>query len=122
LLEKDFGAPNINRLRIIHLFEADYNLFLKTMWADRLVQQGERLDQFGESQQGSRKHRKANDAVLLKQLTYDLSRVLKTNLGTFDNDAKSCYDRIINGIAMVAARRLGMPQQPVATHVESWKS
>jgi hypothetical protein len=122
LLEKDPGRPSINRLRIIHLFEADYNLFLKTMWADRLVQQGERLDQFGESQQGSRKHRKANDAVLLKQLTYDLSRVLKTNLGTFDNDAKSCYDRIINGIAMVAARRLGMPQQPVATHVESWKS
>ena len=27
LIEKDHGQPRINRLRIIHLFEADYNLF-----------------------------------------------------------------------------------------------
>ncbi len=33
LLEKDIGQPNINRLQVIHLFEADYNLVLKIMWA-----------------------------------------------------------------------------------------
>jgi hypothetical protein len=116
LLEKDPGAPNINRLRVIHLFEADYNLFLKIFWAKRLVQRGESTGQFGEAQQGSRPRRKANDAVMLKRLSYDLSRILRTNMGTFDNDAKSCYDRIINGIAMLAARRLGMPTTTVATH------
>ena len=31
MLEKDSGVPNINRLRIIHLFEADY-ILLKIMW------------------------------------------------------------------------------------------
>jgi hypothetical protein len=41
LLETDSGAPNINRLRVIHLFEADNNIFLKVMWADRLVTHGE---------------------------------------------------------------------------------
>ena len=35
--EKDHGMPRINRLRIIHLFEADYNLFLKIAWGSRLV-------------------------------------------------------------------------------------
>ncbi len=29
LLEKDPGQPSLNRLQIVHLFEADYNLFLK---------------------------------------------------------------------------------------------
>jgi hypothetical protein len=41
LIEKDPGNPNINRLRVIHLFEADYNLFLKIIWASRLVKRGE---------------------------------------------------------------------------------
>jgi hypothetical protein len=58
----------------------------------------------------------ANDAVLLKRLTYDLTRITKSNLGTFDNDAKSCYDRIVNGLAMLAARNVGMPLPAVQTH------
>jgi hypothetical protein len=116
MLEKDPGRPSINRLRIIHLFEADYNLFLKIFWARRLVQRGEKYQQFGESQQGSRSGRRANDAVLLKRLTYDLTRQQRSNLGTFDNDAKSCYDRIVNGLAMIAAQRLGMPPSAIATH------
>jgi hypothetical protein len=116
LLEKDPGSPEINRLRVIHIFEADYNIFLKTMWARRLVERGETANLFGESQQGSRQGRTANDAVLLKRLTYDLSRLLRSNLATFDNDAKSCYDRVINGLAMIAARRLGMPDTAIRTH------
>jgi hypothetical protein len=116
MLEKDPGQPSLNRLRIIHLFEADYNLFLKVFWARRLVQRGEEYNLFGEAQQGSRKGRKANDAVLLKRLTYDMTRIQRSNLGTFDNDAKSCYDRIINSLAMLSAQRIGMPHTPIATH------
>ncbi len=50
-------------------------------------------------------------------ITYDVTQIQHTNLGTFDNDAKACYDRIINGIAMMAACCLGMPTPAVATHV-----
>ena len=116
LIEKDPGLPNINRLRIIHLYKADYNMFLKILWARRLISRGEEAQQFGQAQHGSRKRRTANDVVLLKRLTYDLTRQMRVNLGTFDNDAKSCYDRIINGLAMIVSRRLGMPVPAVATH------
>lgn len=116
MLEKDVGQPNINRLRVIHLFKADYNLFLKTLWAKRMVEAAEDAQVLGSAQHGSRPCRTALDAGLLERLTFDLSKTLWTNLGVFDNDAKSCYDRIINGLAMIAARRLGMPSWPIATH------
>jgi hypothetical protein len=44
MLEKDTGQPRINRLRIIHLFEADLNFFLKIQWGHRLVQRAIELD------------------------------------------------------------------------------
>ena len=37
LIEKDDGKPYLTRLRVIHLFEADYNLFLKLLFGRRLV-------------------------------------------------------------------------------------
>ena len=80
------------------------------------MKQGEKLGQFGESQHGSRKFCKANNAVLPKLLTYDLSRILRSNLGTFDSDAKSCYNCIISSLAMLPERRLGMPRTAVTTH------
>ncbi len=89
LIEKDPGKPNINRLRIIHLFEADYNLFLKVLWARCLINCGQQAKVLGQAQHGSRKGRMANNAVLLKWLTYDLSRITRSNLGTFDNDANA---------------------------------
>jgi hypothetical protein len=33
MLEKDKGDPKIDQLQIIWLYKADYNIFLKIMWA-----------------------------------------------------------------------------------------
>jgi hypothetical protein len=49
------------------------------------------------------------DPIMLTQVTNDLCRTLKHNLARFDNDASACYDRIIVALAMLAARRCGMP-------------
>ena len=95
LIEKDPGTPNINRLRIIHLFEADLNFFLKLQWGHRLVRHADSLHLLNDGQHGSRPGRTAMDPIMLIQLTTDLSRLLKTNLARFDNDASACYDRII---------------------------
>jgi hypothetical protein len=34
MIEKDPGNPRIEHLRVIHLFEADYNLSLKMLWGE----------------------------------------------------------------------------------------
>jgi hypothetical protein len=119
MIEKDTGIPAIHRLRIIHLYEADYNLFLKLQWGLRLVRHGEKHHGLSDQQYGSRKDRTAMDPVLLKQLSYDLSRQCRTNLAAFDNDASACYDRIIIALAMLVARRLRRPQNIVQTHAEA---
>ena len=119
LIEKDSGQqPKITRLRIIHLFEADFNLFLKLIWGSRLVKRAVSLNLLNNGQHGSIPRSKATDPIMLTQLTTDLCRILKHNLARFDNDASACYDRIIVALGMLAARRCGMPESVVQTHAD----
>ena len=37
MIKKASGQPLISRLRVIHLYEADYNLLLKLLWSRRLT-------------------------------------------------------------------------------------
>jgi hypothetical protein len=118
MLEKTPGWPNICKLRIIHLFEADYNLFLKLVWGKRLIQQAGRLNLI-HPQQHARPKRTCIQPIMLRQLTFDLCRQTKKDLALFDLDATACYDRIIVCLAMMAARKCGMPEGPVSTHAEA---
>ncbi|KAI2489451.1 hypothetical protein MHU86_25142 [Fragilaria crotonensis] len=61
------------------------------------------------------------DPIMLTQLTTDLSRILKVNTARFDNDASSCYDRIIVALGMLAARRCGMPENAISLHASALK-
>ena len=58
MLEKDPGDPKLDRLQIICLYEADYNLFLKIMWAHRLIRSAEDNGLLGETQGGGRPYKK----------------------------------------------------------------
>jgi hypothetical protein len=118
MLEKTPGWPNICKLRIIHLFEADYNLFLKLIWGKRLIRQADGL-KILHPQQHARPRRTCIQPILLRQLTFDLCRQTRTDLSLFDLDATACYDRIIVCLAMLAARKCGMPEGPVSTHAEA---
>ena len=119
MIEKDSGQPRINRLRIIHLFEADFNFFLKLQWGHRLVRHAVSLDLLHDSQHGSVPRRTALDPIMLTQLTSDLCRILKHDLARFDNDASACYDRIIVALGMLAARRCGMPHNAIRLHADA---
>lgn len=116
LIEKDPGRPCINRLRIIHLFEADFNFLLKILWGSRLVKRAVEHDLLHDGQFGSVPGKTTMDPIMLTQLTTDLSRILKVNMARFDNDASACYDRIIVAFGMLAARRCGMPENAIRTH------
>ena len=47
MLEKIRNRPLITKLRVIHLFEADYNFLLGLKWSKEMCQQQEETDNFG---------------------------------------------------------------------------
>jgi hypothetical protein len=62
----------------------------------------------GHKQKGSRKGEEAISLVVDKQAKCSMSRLSKCNIASFDNDAKSCFDRIVMLVASLCAQRQGM--------------
>jgi hypothetical protein len=84
------------------MFEADLHFFLKLQWGYILVWRAIDLNLLHDGQHGSIPRRMALDPIMLTQLTMDLRQVLKHDFARFDNDASSCYDRIIVAIGMLS--------------------
>ena len=77
MIEEDVGSPRIHQLRMIHLFEVNYNFFLQLQWDHCLVRQAVLFDLFHNSQHGSIPQTMATiDPIMLTQLTSDLCRIL----------------------------------------------
>ena len=110
MLEKEPGNPLVHRLRVIHIYEADYNLLLKLLWARKLTWNAHLNGTLHEAQAGSRPGKRAIDLVVYKEQKYLYSRLTRTPLLTMDNDAKACYDRIVCNLAMLISQYFGMPQ------------
>ena len=68
ILEKIPGKPIIEKLRIIMLYEADFNFMLKLIWGRRLVRHAEKYNCIGTSNHGSRSGQQCIDALLEKLL------------------------------------------------------
>ena len=77
MLEKDKGKPKLNRLRIIQLFEADYNFTLGLVFGQRLTKFASEHCGLNQSQYGSMRGRQCQSAVLNKILTYDIFRMTR---------------------------------------------
>ena len=119
LIEKDDGRPYLTRLRVIHLFEADYNLFLKIIFGRRMVKNAELANALNEQQHGSRPRRMTTDALFFARLEKDLIRQTKANSAHMDNDATGCYDRIVTSLGMIACRRLGVPENAIKCQADT---
>jgi hypothetical protein len=81
ILEKQPGCSRINKLWVIHLYEADYNLILKIIWAGRLVWNAQDHTRINEGQAGSRPGRNAIDVVLQKEMKNLYCRLTRAGYG-----------------------------------------
>ncbi len=107
MLEKEPGNPKIHRLRVIHLYEWDFNLLLCVKWRQLLHQACDnRL--INEACYGTMPGHGSLDPVFIREMEYEVSRLTRRPLVHFDNDATSCYDRIPCFLANLASRKYGM--------------
>ena len=118
MLEKDSGNPKIHRLRVIHLYEADYNLIL-AIQARKLVHQAEDSQLLNNNLYGARPGRTAHDPVGIEEFVGEITRLSRKPLIKNAEDATACYDRIIPSLANLASRCHGMHQQMASVHGET---
>jgi len=120
LLKKDL--PNIDRLRIIELFEGDDNSAVKILMRRLLFHIHKQRSTPISGIFGTIKGGSSMEAVLSRVFFYDNSRIMRTPMAVLDNDAKSCYDRIPVPVAGVCLRRLNVPDNVVSTFTEQLHS
>jgi hypothetical protein len=110
VIEKKAGNCQLSKLRTIRLFEADCNWLVGLIFGQHMVHGAERQNHLHEGQWGSRPDRSAHDALLHRILSYEVAHLTRTLLATFDNDAKSCYDRTVMVFALMLCQKHGVPQ------------
>ena len=89
------------------LFEADFN-FANKLVGRKIAHAAERNKGFAREQYGSRKHHRAIEHALNKQLTLDLLRFQRRSSILCANDLQSCYDRIVHSVASLCLQRQGL--------------
>jgi hypothetical protein len=112
MIRKKAQVDLVTGLHMVVLTEADFNFNNKILGRMTLAH-AELTGSLAKEQYGSRKGRKAIDQAIHKRLTYDILRQFRAPGALCSNDAKSCYDRIVHSVAMLAYQRLGIPSPPV---------
>ena len=107
MIEKEKGNPKIHRLRVIHLYEADYNFIVGLKWRN-MIFDSEEKGIIAEGQYGARPGCSAHDPVFIEEMQNEITRCCCKPLVKFDNDATSCYDRIICNLAALLTRKHGV--------------
>lgn len=108
-IEKKPGLPLIDKLRVIHIYEADWNIVLKYFNSYQLVRQSVRHHNIEPEQSGGRPNRSYIDEATKTVLTYKICRNQQLIGGLIYNDAKECFDRIVTNLSNLSCRREGLP-------------
>jgi hypothetical protein len=111
MIFKDTGIYRIHHLRVIHIYEADFNLFLAVKWRETLCI----TDRNGLINNRQFGH-EATLLALLEELWINISYLTRRTLITFDNDAASCYDQIIAAFASRINQKFGLHRQLAVIH------
>eukprot|EP00957_Ditylum_brightwellii_P095395 7266294-Ditylum_brightwellii.AAC.1 len=118
MIKKIPGNHHIHKLRVIHIYEANYVIILSVLWR-KLVASSEQHQTLYSGQFGGRQGKDAHLLTLIEELKYDIYYASRKDIIKFDNDAASCYNRIIPSLASLIARKKGMHKSMTFVHATS---
>ena len=107
ILFKDPDNIRLHRTRVIHIYEADYNLAMGVKWRSAM-HNAESHQVLNEGHYGSRNRRRATDPVFIEELQLEISRATRKPVVLINYDATACYDRIIPNLGMIVSRKFGV--------------
>jgi hypothetical protein len=112
MIYKKPGVFLIDKLRVVHLFEAEYNFIIGTMFGQRAMYSG--VDNITlHSSQWAQSGRQCADVVVVRELTLTVSKMTKTPVERVENNPSACYDRIIMNLVAAIFDRMGVPPGPL---------
>jgi hypothetical protein len=110
-LEKIPGKPLLEKLRVIHIYEADWNLLLKYFTAYKLNLTACQQQTVSPAQNGGRQGKSAGTTADQITVTTETINLQRLNGAMLYNDAKAYFDRIIENICNLILRSEGLHQQ-----------
>jgi hypothetical protein len=118
-LEKIPGTPLIEKLRVIHIYEADWNLILKFFFSYKLTHTACEQKTVSPEQAGSRLCHSASDMATKTVITHEICRTQRLNGAIVYNDAKACFDRIIENVSNLTCLREGLAPEIALLHAQT---
>lgn len=111
MILKKAGVLDLEKLRTIVLYEADYNFFntcIGRQVMDNAIHNGYMADE-----QYAKPGVSAQDQCLTRRLIFDFVRFTRQSLAMASSDLKSCYDRIVHSAASLAMQKCGIQPNTV---------
>jgi hypothetical protein len=121
LIEKIPGIPRIDKLRVIHLYEADWSLIQKFFVAHKLNNLAAKQKTIPKEQAGGRPGRSAIELAACRVFMFETMRLQRLSGAVLYNDAKACYDRVIENLSNLALMKQGLPLQLAKLHSQTFQ-
>ena len=80
------------------------------IWDMKLVRKLKLFSLF-QRQMGNNPAVLGSSAPLLKVLSFDLIHLLQSSVSIFNNNAKACYNRIVDHFSQLCRQKLGLPSE-----------
>ena len=119
---KKLKQPLLPKLRIVQLFEGDFNAGLKYLIGKKMMTHMNEIGLHDNETFGSRTGKTAPEALMNLQLLFDHNRLWKLPIAILFNDAIGCYDRIIPTLCELAMRARGCPRGIAQCHTQTQKN
>jgi hypothetical protein len=120
LIEKLPDTPIINKLRVIHIYKADWSLIERYYVAYKLSKTASDQNTVTQEQAGARPGRSSVELATNRVLTYEIIRNQRLTGAVMYNDAKACCDRIIENASNLTLLREGIPIQIPKLHAQTF--
>ena len=118
MIFKEKNNIKIHRLRVIHLYEADFNALIGIKWRAltyKLFDAGI-LD---DGLYGAVPTKRYQDPVLITELQQEISRLSRRAYAKGEADAQACYDCILPLLTSLTSHRYGLPQTVCILHANT---